>query len=431
MTTWGSSELPWIAAAAAIGAASAAFTGSVYAGAAAALLAYLLRHVAPFRRLTRLLRENKRVEGPPPSGAWGPVFERVRGLQSRTRRRKRRLSRFVTRFQEAAAALPDPVVILRRDGKVAWHNPAAGRVLGFPETGAIGARIDDLLRDPGLLEYLEKAEFSRPLVMASPVNNALLLSVLVAPFGKRSQQVLVARDITRLYHVDRAQRDFVANVSHELRTPLTVLSGYLEAIDDAGPDATVDTKTISVMRKNVETMRHLITDLLSLARLEMAEVDREQSVDVSRLLGSLVMEAGVLAKKSRHDLRLETSPGARLRGNEAELRGTFSNLIQNALRHTPPRTVIQVQWQVSAQRARVSVTDNGAGIAARHVPRLTERFYQVDGSRSGSSGLGLAIVNHVLERHGAALVVESKPGKGTSFHCDFPPERVILAAEAS
>lgn len=240
-------------------------------------------------------------------------------------------------------------------------------------------------------------------------------------------------DICReLKRSDQTRRDFVSNASHELRTPLTVLRGYLDMLrEDAlsGRDLTLWKNPLEDMQQQAVRMEYIVGDMLTLARLESesARADREE-VDVPKLLASIARQADTLSG-ARHHIRLDIAPGVRLLGHPNELQSIFSNLVFNAVRHTPPGSKIVVAWARVDEGASFSVSDNGPGISAKDIPRLTERFYRVDIARSrasGGTGLGLAIVKHALERHDSALKIESAAGAGATFSCFFPPRRVLV-----
>ncbi|HET6656135.1 MAG TPA: ATP-binding protein [Gammaproteobacteria bacterium] len=238
--------------------------------------------------------------------------------------------------------------------------------------------------------------------------------------------------ISDLNRIDRIRRDFVANASHELRTPLTVLRGYLdmmyEEAGEAGP-LVPWREPLDNMCQQAERMERIIGDMLILARLEVhGSTGGAERVDVAGLLGKIVRQAESLSQ-GRHVLRLEAEPAPRLRGSAAELEMAFSNLVLNAVQHTPAGTTISIRWHAAEGGARFSVADDGPGIPAGDIPRLTERFYRVDVGRSrasGGTGLGLAIVKHALERHDSSIEIDSRPGAGATFSCTFPPRRVDI-----
>jgi len=408
--------------------------GYPYAGLAAGLAACLARHLYFLTQLARNLGGTDKHALPAGSGLWRPVFATVAKLQTRSRKRKRRLSRFLRRFREAAAAFPDAAVILDRGDEVQWCNPAADELLGLAWPGVSGRRLTELMRDPILAEFLEADDFTKTVVLTSPVSKGRVLSVHVTAFGKKHQRLLVARDITSAYNVDRVRRDFVANVSHELRTPLTVISGFLESLVEQADFDPEQQRSMTLMREQAERMASLIDDLLTLSRLELNDVPRGPApVPVSELLETIVAEARRVSGDGAHEFELHADSQLLVRGSASELRSAFSNLVVNTVRHTPGRTPVRIEWCAEGDAARLTVSDLGPGIPARHIARLTERFYRVDESRSretGGTGLGLAIVKHVLERHDAQLHIESEVGKGAKFSCMFPSHTIVRRVAA-
>ena len=363
-------------------------------------------------------------------GVWRDIFDQVAWLMWRDRRRKRRQKRFFSRFREIASAMPDGVVILGSAGKVSWLNHQAERYFGIDDGLAVGRRLLDLVDHPVLRDYLETADFSRVLEIEAPGDRALVLAISVNRFKKgRQRYLLVARDITRLYHLNRSQRDFTLNVSHELRTPLTVLHGYLETLFDAADEQAPYRPPLLRMMDQTRRMQNVIQDLSMLSQLEDgSETVRHEPVPVLDMLEAVVGEGRELARETQHVLDLRGDPGLLLLGDESLLRSAFSNLVFNAIRHTPGRTRVSITWGMDGDRAALQVQDNGAGIPARHLPRLTERFYRVDAGRSrdaGGSGLGLAIVRQILEMHDARLLIRSEEGRGTRFSCLFPAHRSV------
>lgn len=238
--------------------------------------------------------------------------------------------------------------------------------------------------------------------------------------------------ITHIQHLERMRQDFVANVSHELRTPLTVIHGYLDILLDQNLDDTKPWhKIFTQMHQQTLRMENLIEDLLLLSRLESHEAENaiETKVAVSSLLETIWSEAKELSGDKQHLITLYTDEKLMLKGIEAELRSLFSNIIFNAVKYTPAKGTITIEWYLENGQAHFKVKDTGIGIAPEHIPRLTERFYRVDPARSresGGTGLGLAIAKHVLIRHDGKLDVTSELGKGSTFTCIFPKERSII-----
>jgi two-component system phosphate regulon sensor histidine kinase PhoR len=406
-----------------------ALTGQLLPCLLLGLLVNLASHLYQLARLPHLLRQDG-LEGPRPTGLWKGVVREIHDLQDSNHAQTRDLTHQLDRFRDTVNTLPDAVVILDPSGRVGWSNPAAGNLLNISWPDSQGRLLTALVPDPVLREYLADRDFTRPLVIASQANRTKILSVFISPLKHEADRLLVvARDITRQYYLDAARRDFVANVSHELRTPLTVISGLAEQLNIQEPDPATLPQSTGLILQQARRMNELVSDLLTLSRLEMQqEPAPDEHVPVAELLATIVEEARSVSGPAQHVLQLDIRSPAGLRGNARELRAAFSNLVINAVRHTPNQAQIRVKWQVDHAGAYLSVTDTGEGIAARHIPRLTERLYRVDASHSrdtGGTGLGLAIVKHVLERHEAELEIISTVGGGSTFTCHFPPERVI------
>ena len=393
-------------------------------------LPYLMRHLYHLVRLTHLIRRRQRLSPPFPRGLWGEVYGSLARYQQRGRKGRKRQVRFTRRFRQAADAVPDGLVILDKLQRIEWANPAAAPLLDVHWPRDEGRRLSELLAQPDLTPFIEVGEYLRPLEITPEHNRALMVSLRIAPFGEhKGERLVVARDITKLYHLNMIRRDFVANASHELRTPLTVIAGFLENLADAPATPVNPRRPLTLMQHQAKRMRSIIDDLLTLSRLEMDGQDTAQGpVDVAAELEPIVHEALALSD-GRHRIECSVDPELLLIGNQVELRSAFSNLIYNAVRHTAPGTRICVRWALDADGALFSVADDGEGIAPEHLPRLTERFYRVDQGRSraaGGTGLGLAIVKHVLNRHEANLLIASTLGKGSRFTCQFPPGRALV-----
>ena len=384
-------------------------------------------------RLSRWLEHPDEVDPPDATGTWGDIFYRLQKLQRRQRASRSELSSALEQFEHAAQAVPDAMVILNRNEQIVWCNPASRTYMGLDCERDRGQFIRYLLRQAYFIEFLDAADFARRLVCKSPINREVTLSVQLIPFGE-AQKLLVARDITDIERVDAMRRDFIANVSHELRTPLTVVGGFVETLADA-PDLPEGERRryFDLMLDHTRRMQHLLDDLLTLSRLESDDQPiADETVNVPEMAQALVAEAESLSR-GRHRVQLKLDSAACLHGGTLELRSAFGNLVSNAVRYTPDGGSITIAWGARGSEGVFSVTDTGEGIAPEHIPRLTERFYRVDRSRSratGGTGLGLAIVKHVLTRHGARLEIQSVPGRGSTFSAVFPAARVQPAVEA-
>ncbi|MCC6916774.1 phosphate regulon sensor histidine kinase PhoR [Nitrosomonas sp.] len=370
---------------------------------------------------------------PDRSGLWGVVFARLARFMRRYDKERLGLNTSLERLQRATSALPEGVVILGDKDQIEWCNTAAEQHLGLSLEMDAGQHITRMVRQIRFVSYLETGDFSKPfLLKQSRLHDALLL-IQIVPYGDR-EKLLISRDVTRFEKIEIMRRDFIANVSHELRTPLTVIGGFLETLLEEGRiTGEMERKALRLMSDQATRMRRLVEDLLTLSRLESAGNSlAEEKVDVARLLQELYQEAQSLSA-GRHTISLNLASHAMLLGSEDELRSAFENLISNAVRYTPENGVISLNWAVNNGRGLFYVQDSGIGIEPGHIPRLTERFYRVDRSRSretGGTGLGLAIVKHVLNRHQASLEITSQPGSGSTFRIWLPVNRVIQAEAA-
>ncbi len=411
-----------------IASAAGALVGWPLHGLLLGLIVYLAWHAWHIRQLPQWLNTDAK-QTPATVGLWKGVVEEIVQLHGVRRVRENDLTVSLSSFRAAVTALPDAVVMFNQNEMIEWCNPAAQRLLGISSSGAVGQPLLKQINDPLLAEYLTNKDFSRPLIFSSPGNKLNILSLLVAGLASPQRQMLVVSDITHQHNLNEAKRDFIDNVSHELRTPLTVIVGLLEQSAMGELDAKTQQRVTTMMQQQTMRMRDLVSDLLTLARLETKDAAlRDQAVAIPQLLADIIEEARTLNSATGHVLQLYVQSPNGLRGNPMELRAAFTNLVTNAIKHTPSRSEVDIHWQVDGNGARLSVCDSGAGIPARHIPRLTERLYRVDASRSrdtGGTGLGLAIVKHALDQHDAKLKISSTEGRGSTFSCHFPPHRVL------
>jgi two-component system phosphate regulon sensor histidine kinase PhoR len=395
----------------------------------------LVRHVANLAALDNWLRDPLAKPVPQGSGVWEEVLVGLYRFVRARIQREQQLSAELVRFRNAGLALPDGVVLLDARGHIEWCNPIASRYLGLDEQRDLGQPLVNLVRHPDLVAYLERGEYAEPLTLRLTRGEGLVLSLAVIAYGE-AQKLLLAGDITLAEKVETMRRDFVANVSHELKSPLTVVAGFLETLTDS--EVKLDERRrqgyLEMMRDHTRRMQRLVEDLLALSALESSRGSIDEAlVDVSVLLSGVRDEALALSA-GRHRIELSAQEPAFLLANAQELRSAFGNLVSNAVRYTPAGGDIRLSWTRRGAQAVFSVADSGPGIEPRHIPRLTERFYRVDLSRSretGGTGLGLAIVKHVLTRHQATLEIESEPGAGSTFSAVFPARRIEFPAGAA
>ena len=394
---------------------------------AAMAIAWIGYHAINVRKLRRWLARPQRSPVPEATGIWDTVFALLYRHEREHTRAKRRLVRLVVRAAQAGRALPDGVVILDANNRVEWCNDRAEAYLGLDRRVDVGGPIVNLLRDPEFVRYVESGAFPEGIRMRPSRNASLSLALQLIAYGQH-RKLLLCRDLTQEEKVETMRRDFVANVSHELRTPLTVLSGFLETVQELKLDPERTRKYLGLMAGQASRMQRIIEDLLELSALESApKPQRDERVSVASLLAHTRAEAEALSA-GRHKILLEMEGNFDLAGAESELTSAFGNLAGNAVNYTPRGGEVKIVWKASPDGAIFCVEDTGIGIPSDQIPRLTERFYRVDRSRSresGGTGLGLAIVKHALARHDARLEIESEPGRGSRFTAHFASKRVV------
>jgi two-component system phosphate regulon sensor histidine kinase PhoR len=327
------------------------------------------------------------------------------------------------RYHAGIEAIPDAALILSPDLVIMSGNKKAQRLLGVRFPDDVGKHIKQLVVDPEFSNYLQEGKFEMPCSITSPLNDELQLEISVMSFGSE-RVLLMSRAIAKYHRLKKMRREFVANVSHELKTPLTVVRGYVEMIQET--EHALDPhwhKVFNTIEGQVSRMERLVEQLLSLSKVENNRDDEDMKlVDMPVLVENLVEDARWLNQSKQHELRTHITQGICVFGIETELKSACANLISNAIAYTSPGGQIDVSWRRNGDKVIFSVKDNGDGIKADKLNRLTERFYRIDKSRSrdtGGSGLGLAIVKHVLLHHKAELVITSEWGEGSEFAIYF------------
>jgi two-component system phosphate regulon sensor histidine kinase PhoR len=405
----------------------------VLAGMLAAGTVWVLWDFTRGLRVLQWLRDDELSEAPLRLGLWGTVAERVRRAarvrEQATRESERRLQDFLAALQ----ASPNGVVLLDASGRIEWFNQTAATHLGLDPERDLLQHLVNLVRDPGFTSYVAAGDYHGSVTMPGRGHTAthpVRISVQLHDYGQ-GRRLLLSRDITMFEQAEAMRRDFVANVSHEIRTPLTVLSGFVETLQTLPLEASERARYLDLMAQQAGRMQSLVSDLLTLSRLPGAG----EWIPMAGLMGQLQQEAQSLSAVLNPPmagpaqvLDFEPAPACELAGTPGELHSALSNLVSNAVRYTPAGGTVHCGWLLHEDgRGEFWVKDSGPGIAPEHIPRLTERFYRVDRSRSrdtGGTGLGLAIVKHVVQRHGAELKIESTPGKGSRFAIVFPASRV-------
>ena len=390
----------------------------------------LLSHLRNLRALSHWLRDPIHQTVPMGTGVWEQGFAALYRMVRASQQQQHRLTGQLARFRSAAQAMPDGVIVLNAEDHIVWCNAMAERWFGLEAKKDTGQPILNLVRNPEFSGYLKDRHYEEPLILRLTRGTELVLSLRVVPYG-HEEKLLLSRDVTQAEKLEVMRRDFVANVSHELKTPLTVVSGFLETIAEGTVKLgeSRGMQAIQLMRVQTDRMLHLVEYLLRLSALESSSMPaHESNIDVATLMRNAYENARALSS-GRHAISVENGPALSLCGDEGEIASAVGNLLTNAVRYTPQGGKILLSWDLLDGECRLSVADTGIGIESRHIPRLTERFYRVDTSRSretGGTGLGLAIVKHVLTRHQARLEVQSDVGQGSIFSLVFPESRVLL-----
>jgi two-component system, OmpR family, phosphate regulon sensor histidine kinase PhoR len=332
--------------------------------------------------------------------------------------------------QEAVlASMVEGVIAVDSRSRVISLNRAAARLLGVDPAMAIQRSITEVVENPDLQWFV-----TRSLAASEPIEGEIALqgekprflqahgTTLKDPYGKAFGVLIVIHDVTRLRQLENARRDFVANVSHELKTPITSIKGFVETLlEGAMTDPKHAAEFLRIIGRQADRLGAIIEDLLSLSRIEQ-EAEQGKIHLAGRKLKSILKAAiqvcNTRSLEKKIDVSLTCPEDLRARINGPLLEQALINLIDNAVKYSGPGSLVRVEAGKDNGQVVVKVTDQGVGIAKEHLPRLFERFYRVDPSRSrkvGGTGLGLAIVKHIAQAHGGKVEVESNPGQGSTF----------------
>jgi len=397
-------------------------------GAALAVGALVMLDAVRAHRLIQWLRGALEDTAPRDTGLWGELGYRFeRALRDRERLLQRERLQ-LDQFLSAIEASPNGVLLLDAQDHILWCNSVAADHFSLDPVRDRQQRITNLVRYPSFVAHLQSGQYAQGLTLTNARGRATL-QVIVRSYGEGMRLVL-SLDVTERERAEAMRRDFVANVSHEIRTPLTVLAGFIETMSSLNLTEAERRRVLQLMGQQTNRMQSLVSDLLTLAQLEGSpRPAADQWINLDKLLARVGADAVALSA-GRHQLSLPGEQHVELAGVEAEVLSAVSNLLSNAVRYTPEGGAITLSWRIQADGSgELCVSDNGPGIAREHLPRLTERFYRVDGSRSrdtGGTGLGLSIVKHVLQRHGGELDIQSELGAGSRFRLVFPAARVRL-----
>ncbi|MFT4888302.1 MAG: two-component system phosphate regulon sensor histidine kinase PhoR [Pseudohongiellaceae bacterium] len=397
-----------------------------------ALVIYCAYNLFQLRRMYQWLTQDpsSNKSAPPESiGLWGDIFDGIYRLQKQERKASAYLESIINKAQESSAALEMAVIVIDKQNNLDWWNRASEGMLGLKYPQDRNLAVTNLIRNPRFAEYFSTENYDDPLKINAPGDNSKVLEFQIALFGEH-ERLMIVRDVTQFHRLESMRKDFVGNVSHELGTPITVIKGYLEAIMD-----NIDSlderwrKPMRQMHQQSNRMESIVRDLLLLSSLETRTLGKQQDqIALAPLLAEIKNDTQSIFDARSHEFIIDCSDEIVLRGARSELYSAISNLAVNAAKYTPENGVVVIKTHQSNDAINIEVIDNGIGIEAEHIPRLTERFYRVDSSRSsetGGTGLGLAIVKHILARHDGELDISSEIGRGSTFNCKLPIARLI------
>lgn len=405
-----------------------------FAGALLGALVWALFDGLRARQVLTWLARGAASKAPALSGGWAELVERSRKLVKKLEKRAQNSEARLDDFLAAIQASPNGVVLLDAQARIEWCNLTAANHLGLDPQRDLGQYVRDTVRAAAFTKYLAASHFDHEIQIDGPgvqPSQPSKISLQIHPYGKK-RKLMISRDVTALQLAETMRRDFGANVSHEIRTPLTVLSGFVETMQSLALEEAERTRYLGLMSQQTRRMQMLVSDLLTLSRLEGSPAPGPgEWMDGDELLNHALQEARGISQSTdhaTHDIEAAAGPALLVSGAKTELLSAMSNLLSNAVRYTPGDGSIRAGWLLTADGGgQFFVSDTGPGIAPEHLPRLTERFYRVDRSRSresGGTGLGLAIVKHVAQRHGGQIEVQSTPGQGSSFMITLPASRI-------
>jgi len=416
---------------------SSSFTGAC-AGLFLVAIGWSIFQQYKLNRLLKWLHRGEFSLRPTRVGDLELVVDKVVRLHRRQQQLNQQSLQRLNDFLSAIQASPNGVLLLDDQLRIEWCNQTAAHHLGIDMQRDVLQLIGNLVRDPLFSQYLKDQNTSEELVIQardSRPESPRKISLQLFPYGE-GRRLLLSRDITQIEQAEVMRRDFVANVSHEIRTPLTVLAGFIETLLTLPVTEVERNGYLELMSQQSNRMQTLVNDLLTLSKLEGSPVpSKTEWTPVMVLWQQCEQEARSLSAllypehaQSISFLMDDSVKEIEIAGSRNELLSAMTNLVSNAVRYTPEEGSIAVKFVLkTGDGIEFSVEDSGPGIAPEHIPRLTERFYRVDRSRSresGGTGLGLAIVKHVAQRHDSKFSISSQLGKGSCFSLKIPAERL-------
>lgn len=358
-------------------------------------------------------------------GKWKEIAAYIERLLKQRSQENNSTIEQLNKLLGAIQISPNGVLLLDKDHKIEWCNGAAAQYFHLDSELDKQQYITNLIRLPEFIAYIESQQYQQPLKLTHGTEEQRLLLQL-HPYDE-GRLLLLVNDITQIERIEQMRRNFVADVSHEIRTPLTVLNGFIETLQNLPLNEEERSHYLELMHQQGSRMQALVSDLLTLARLEDSTTPpMDQWVASDSILEHTKNTIHELSA-GQHVINIEAFDRALIAGIESEIISAVANIAVNAVRYTKEGGRIDISFQLIEGQGVFRVKDSGQGIPAQHIKNLTQRFYRIDKSRSrdtGGTGLGLSIVKHVLSRHEGHLTIESVEGKGSTFSLFFPPRRI-------
>lgn len=409
--------------------------GSIWMGLAVTFFLYTCWLIYRARQVDIWLQKGAHGStAPDTDGVIGNIEKLIFRRKQSDKERKGRMKKILGWYNRSASALPDATVVTNNKNEIIWSNEAALTYLGIRGTRDAGQRIDNLVRDIEFQRYVNNHDASDiEIEFKSPSNHKLTLAVRRVAYAE-NMYLFSARDVSQRVQLRETRAAFVANASHELKTPLTVVNGYLELLSDDDSLPPEAREKISIAEEHATRMKDIVTDLLTLSKLENQQLEESRltSVAVGNILIAITEDLKGNKSGREHLYETDIDTSFSLLGSESEIKSICTNLCFNAVQHTPAGTTVRIEWKQTADGgAQMIVSDDGQGIPAQHLIHITERFYRVDNEQSresGGTGLGLSIVKHIVNRHQGQLEISSEPGRGTNFVIRFPAEKIVPLA---
>jgi len=426
---------------------TSAVAASVMAALILAALATLWteRKLRPVRQLTRVAEAAVKDDSatllfPSNDADMARLVRALRQILNRRQRLMKKRTRAQERLLTVLNYMADGVIILNKSGKVRLMNPSAEHLLDMPMADAHGRSFIRVVRDHRVAELWQRClDRDKETSQTIEWEDDRFFRVVVTPFSKGTTRgyLIMLQDLTEVHHLQRVRQDFVSNVSHELRTPLASLKALAETLrDGALDDPPAAHRFLERMDLEVDALTQMVQELLELSRIESGQMPLEMKVmSPAHVVVPAVERLQAQAERARLDLHVDVPDELPLVYVDTErVRHVIMNLVHNAIKFTPAAGTITVSAGQSENddSVTVSVADTGVGIAAEDVPRVFERFYKSDPSRSsGGTGLGLAIAKHIVQAHGGQIWVKSTEGRGSVFSFTLPPVPRAVSTDKS